>query len=192
MDKKDRGNCKALAFFVGGSSNGGKISGNTVVSNCPAAWLGNDYGNAANTVFYGNTFRQGPNTPRGTNLFVLGAGGNAVRNVEFYSNDLEGWRDLFEYHSRSIAYAWGWTLRVKVVDRADRPEAGAEVSITDATGAEVLRQRTDEKGRLTARLAELKYENGRKIASSSYTVRAGAAAARVDMTMDRELTLRVE
>lgn len=192
VEKKDAGNCRAYAFYVGGSTNGGEIYNNQVVSNCPAAWIGNDYGIGANTLFYGNIFKKAANTPQRVRPFIMGNGGNVVKDVGFYSNRFDGWGDLFRHHSRSIRYAFGWTLTVKVVDKAGRSKAGAEILITDAAGTEVLRQKTDEKGRLTARLAEFKHENGRKTASSSYTVRSGAAAGRVEMTKDSELTLRVE
>ncbi|HUU43617.1 MAG TPA: right-handed parallel beta-helix repeat-containing protein, partial [Planctomycetota bacterium] len=192
IDKTDRGNCRALAFFVGGSSNGGEIHNNTVVSNCPVGWLGNDYGNAANTVFHGNRFERAPNTPRGTKLFVLGDGGNAVRDVGFYSNDFDGWTELFDYHSRSVAYAFGWTLTVKVVDGAGRARADAEVVITAADGAEVLRRRTDGAGQAEIRLPEFTYENGRQVDCPAYTVTCGGASTKADLKKDTAVTLRVE
>ena len=192
VEKIDRGNCKALAFFVGGSSNGGEIYRNEVVSNCPAAWLGNDYGNAARTVFVGNRFKRAPNTPRGTKLFVLGDGGNAVRDVGFYSNDFDGWRDLFAYHSRSITYRFGWTLTVKVVDGAGRPKADAEVVITGRDKADVLRAKTDDRGRAEMHLPEFRYENRRKIDAARYTVTCGDVSREVRLTKDTAVTLRVE
>jgi len=192
VDKKDDGNVGAFAFFIGGSSNGGEIHDNKVVSNCPAAWLGNDYGNAANTLFYANTFIKAPGTQAGVKPFILGDGGNAVRDVGFFSNSFQGWADFFEYHSNSVAYSFGWTLTVQVTDGAGKPKSGAEVVVTDKDGAETLKQTADEKGVVTVRLAEFRYADGRKSNCSSYTVKSGAAETRVDMTKDSKLTLKVD
>jgi len=189
IEKKDTGNCRTYAFYVGGSSNGGNMYDNKVVSNCPAAWIGNDYGSAANTVFYGNTFTRAADTPADVKLFVIGDGGNAANNIGFFSNVFAGWSDLFEHHSDSITYSLGWTLTVKVVDKAGKPTAGAEVVVTGKEGNAVVTQKTDEKGMVTVRLAESRYENGRAIDCASYKVTSGAAEANVEMRKDQEITL---
>jgi hypothetical protein len=192
VEKKDNGNVRAYAFFVGGSSNGGEIYNNKVTSNCPVAWIGNDYGNAANTAFYGNTFIKAPGTPADVKPFILGDGGNSVRDVGFFSNVFSGWTDPFEYHSNSIAYSWGWTLNVKVVDRAGKPKGGAEVVIAGKDGVEAFKGTTDDRGAVRARLAQFKYAGGKKTDCPAYTVKSGASEAKAEMTKDAAVTLRVE
>ncbi|MFB3890580.1 MAG: hypothetical protein ACE15C_01010 [Phycisphaerae bacterium] len=190
IDKKDNGNARAYAFFVGGSSNGGQIANNKVTSNCPAAWIGNDYGNAANTVFYGNTFTKAPGTPAGVRPFIMGDGGNSANDIQFFSNSFDGWTDLFEVHTTSLSYLLGWTLTVKVAGKDGKPAAGAEVVITDKDGKELPRQKTDAKGTVAVRLAQSAYKDGKKVECPSYTVKCGAAEAKVEMTKDQEVTLQ--
>jgi hypothetical protein len=189
IEKADAGNCRTYAFFVGGSSNGGNIYGNKVVSNCPAAWIGNDYGSAANTAFYGNTFTKAAGTPADVKLFILGDGGNAANGIGFFSNVFAGWTDLFEYHSNSVTCSRGRTLTVRVVDKAGKPAGAAEVVITAKEGGAVVTQKADQEGMVTIRLAESRYENGRAIDCASYTIRSGASEANVEMRKDQEITL---
>ena len=190
--KRDRGNVRAYAFFVGGSSNGGEIYDNRVTSNGPVAWIGNDYGKGENTLFYGNTFIRGPGAPADVRPFILGDGGNSVQDLGFFSNVLRGWTDPFQYHSNSITYEWGWTLTVKVADRTGKPQAGAGVVVTNKDGDEVFKGTTDDRGVAVARLAQFQYAGGEKTDCGAYTVKSGAAEAKVDMTQDATVTLRVE
>ncbi len=192
IDKKDDGNCGAFAFFVGGSSNGGLIHGNKVVSNCPAIWLGTDYGNAANTVFYENTFAKAPGTPAKVRPVILGAGGNTAHDIGFFSNRFEGWTDLFEIHSNSISYSWGWTLAINTA-------ANAEIVILDKEGKEVQKLQAEAQGRAATRLPQYRFavpaSTGKagtttKADCSSYTIKSGGKQQAVQMTKDQEVTLK--
>jgi len=190
VQKVDGGNGLGLAFMIGGSSNGGEIYNNKITSNCAAAWIGTDYGYGRNMTFRGNTFVKAPGTPGGVKPFILGHGGNAAQDIRFYSNTYQGWSDIFQYHSNSISYSVGWTLTVKVRQKAGGAAAGAEVVISEQGGREVFRKRADEKGVVVARLAEYKVTGrGNRTDCSAYTVKAGAAEKSVKLTRDLEVTI---
>ena len=192
IDKVDDGNCRPMAFFIGGSNNGGEITNNKVVSNCPVAWIGNDYGNAGKAIFRGNTFTKAAGTPVKVRPFVLGDGGNKANGLAFYSNVFKGWDELFSYHSRSISYAFGWTLTVAIVDKAGKPIAATEVVITDPAGKEAFKGKTDARGVLAAHLPQYTYAAGRKTASGPYTVRSSQAEAKATLTQDTAIRLMVD
>ncbi len=183
LEKKDAGNCGIYAFFVGGSSNGGQIFNNRVSSNCPVAWLGNDYGNAADTVFYGNTFVRASDTSAKTRPIVLGAGGNSVRDVGLFSNTFQGWSELFETHSNSVSYAVGWTLTI-------RASAGEEVVILDKEGKEVQFAKVGPQGLVAVRLAQYQFNAGTKTDRSTYVIHVGNERQTVEMTENRELAFK--
>ncbi|MGA2616059.1 MAG: hypothetical protein ABSF26_00535 [Thermoguttaceae bacterium] len=183
LEKKDAGNCGIYAFFVGGSSNGGQIFNNRVVSNCPVAWLGTDYGNAANMVFYGNTFVRAADTPAKTRPIVLGAGGNAVLDAGFLSNTFQGWNELFETHSNSVTYTMGWTLKI-------RAPAGEEIVILDKEGKEVQRAKASPQGSVMFRLAQYRINAGTKTDCSTYTVQIGNERRTIQMNEDREIRFK--
>lgn len=190
VEKKDSGNARAYAFYVGGSSNGGEIYNNKVTSNCTAAWLGNDYGNASNTLFYGNTFIRAADTPAGTKLFDLGDGGQSAKDIGFYSNVFQGWTDLFVYHANTNTYSFGHTLTVTVIDKASAPRPGAEV-VAEAAG-EVVKKQADDKGVAVLHLAEYKFAGGRKTDCGLWTIRCGTAEAKADAKKDGAVTLKAD
>jgi hypothetical protein len=190
VDNKDIAHCGAFAFLIAAASNGGEIYRNKVTSNCPVMWIGSNYGSASNTLFYGNTFTKVKGTPANVKMIVMGDGGNTANDLGFYSNELEGWIDLFEYHSNSISYAWGWTATVKVLDKGGMPKATAEVVIAGKDGNEVRKAITDDKGVASVHLAEYTYKDGKKTDCRSYTVKSGKAEAMLEMTKDQDVTLR--
>ncbi len=183
IEQKDSGRGRAFAFFVGASSNGGEIYRNRITSNCPAIWVGTDYGNASNTTFWGNTFVKAPGTAADVKPFALGDGGNTANDLGFFSNTMDGWGDLFKLNSHSITYAWGWTLTINA-------EPNAEVVVTDKDGKEVQKIKADERGKAIARLAQYRMNVAQKTECSSYKVRAGAKEQAVEMTRDQEITLK--
>jgi hypothetical protein len=190
VDNKDIAHCGAFAFLIAAASNGGEIYRNKVTSNCPVMWIGSNYGSASNTLFYGNTFTKVQGTLADVKMIVLGDGGNTANDLGFYSNELEGWTDLFEYHSNSISYAWGWTATVKVLDKDGKPKATAEVVIAGKDGNEVRKAITGDKGVASVRLAEYTYKDGKKTDCRSYTVKSGKAETMVEMMKDQDVTLR--
>ena len=191
VEKAEGGNGKAFAFFIGGSSNSGLIYRNKVTSNCPAAWIGTDYGIAAKATFWGNTFIRAGKTPEGVKPFVLGDGGNTANDLGFFSNTFEGWKgDPFEVHTHSFSYALGWTLTMKVVGADGKPQAGAEVTVTGASGEPAFQSKTDDKGQVSVRLPESQTKDGKKTDCPTYTVKSGAAEAKVEMKKDQEVTLK--
>lgn len=189
VDKQGVGNARAYAFFIGGSSNGGEIRNNKVTSNCPAAWIGNDYGNAANTLFEGNTFIKAPGTGDAVRPFILGDGGNSVKDIAFFSNTFQGWAEIFECHATSITYAFGRVTTVTVMQDG-KPAAGAEVTAADSAGKEVARQKTDEKGIARICLPRYTYTNGKKTECGPYDIRCGSAQAKADASKDAEVRFR--
>lgn len=191
VDKQGVGNARAYAFFIGGSSNGGEIRNNKVTSNCPAAWIGNDYGNAANTVFEGNTFTKAPGTGDAVRPFILGDGGNSVKDIAFFSNTFQGWPELFECHANSITYSFGSVATVKVTKDA-QPAPGLEVTAADPAGKEAAKQTTDAKGIARLRLPQYTYTNGKKTEYGGYVIKCGSAEAKADASKDVEVTLDVK
>jgi hypothetical protein len=191
VEKQGDGNARAYAFFIGGSSNGGEIRNNKVTSNCPAAWVGNDYGNAANTVFEGNTFTKAAGTADKVCPFILGDGGNSVKDIGLFSNTFQGWGELFEYHANSITYAFGSVATVKVA-KAGQPAAGAEVTAADSAGKEGAKQKTDDKGIARLRLPQYTYTNGKKAECGPYVIRCGPAEAKADASKDTDVRLEMK
>jgi hypothetical protein len=201
VDQKDAPNSEAhgaYAFYIGGSDHGGVYTNNVVASNVTPVWISNMYGPGSNVILQGNTFRK-PATAAPYTPFTLGWYKNPAKNVGFYSNRFEGLEfgvTISDYTSGfTSAYEFGWTLTVKTAPNA-------EVIILDKDGRETLRQKADDKGVLTARLAQYRaagqgqvVENGKrtvKIARtdvSQYTVKANGKEKPVTMTADANVEL---
>ncbi len=174
---------RAHAFFIGGSDNGGEIYNNKVTSNCTACWFGNSYGNAGTAHLYNNTFIKAPGTPGSVRPILLGNGGNHTKDIRFISNKFLGWTNLIKESSRTNAFSFGWTLRVKA-------PTGSEVTIVDGSGKEAFKGKTDGEGIATARLAEFRMSGGKKTDCSTYKVTVGGAENGVTLKRDTEITFR--
>jgi len=189
----------AYAFYIGGSNNGGTYYNNTITSNVTPVWIASMYGPGKNATFYNNTFIKAPEAQPFV-PFKLGWWRNRAENVQFFSNTFEGLKfgvRINDYSSGyTSAFSVGWTLTVETA-----PET--EVVILDSEGQEVLRQNSDAKGLLKARLLQYRARgNGQEAIAgkrrvkierkdvSRYTVRAGEKQAVVTMDQDKKIVLK--
>lgn len=79
---------RALAFYIGGSGQGGEIFNNKIVSNVTPNWFGTDYGSASNVDFHNNTIVRARDAAN-FKPFRLGDGGNTATKIQFKENKFE-------------------------------------------------------------------------------------------------------
>ena len=184
VDNADPGQkgAEAWAFYVGGSDQGGEYYDNRITANVPPIWISNRYGQAMNTKVYNNTVAKAAGAPDFVPI-TCGHYQMPTKNVGFYSNKFVGVDfgvTIGDYTTKASEYEFGWTLEVKAAP-------GTEVKVLNNQGAEVAGQKAGDDGKATFRLAEYTVVNDKKTPCSQYTIKAGDAEQKIEMTADRQI-----
>jgi len=81
---------EAVAFYIGGSDQGGEYVRNRITTNVPAFWIGTPYGPGANVKIAGNTITKAAGAPADFKPFRFGWWKYTATGVEFAGNKFEG------------------------------------------------------------------------------------------------------
>jgi hypothetical protein len=183
----------AAAAYIGGAQNGGEWYNNRITTNVYAFWIGTWYGQADNADIHHNTIIKAPNAPDGFKPVRIGFSGrpdSRAQNIRFRSNVVEGAPWGIDASDQDHSYKVYWTLSVKVLDKSSRPEAGAEVLVTDSMGRKALQGKTGGDGLFKAELPEYSVEGKKREVFSPYTVKVGKKKEKVTLDRNLEMVLK--
>ncbi len=181
------------AFYIGGGTIGGLFYNNNITTNVPAAWIGSRYGGAKSTQLYSNRIIKMNNSVEQLNPFRMGWAPRKdciARDIEFRSNELEGFDFGLDITEQLHSYSVWWTLRVKVTDKKGNALEGTEVTIADKNGMEVVRLQTNPEGCIQTELKEFMLNDKEKISFSPYTVTAGRKKEQIHLNKNAEISIR--
>lgn len=148
-----------------------------------------DWDGGRNLIFRECRFVKGSNSiPNFVTFSFRNGKNNPVSNIRFVDSVFEGGTEKTSMDMKPIGangdwpgpaeYFIDWTLSLVVRDNQKRPLFGADVSITDAFGHPVYHGRTDQQGRASAPLTELRVYN-----TSTNIVREKQTPHKVQVTM---------
>ena len=169
-----------------------ELTDNTVISNLCHVQFGDNYSHGGRYAFTSNRFVKVGRDGRyrtirlGWRGWKYGTSGHVFTDTEFGGR--AGFDSVSFDGSRAGRYGFSvaWTVGIKTA-------AGARVSITDSTGAEVFSGRAGLTGRIAARL--IQYERTRAGQSPrtphTITVRAGPGIATRKVTVDRARRIEI-
>ncbi len=183
---------RTAALYVCGGLNyfGGQFYNNRITTNVPAAWIATWYGGASNSTFLKNTIIPLDSTKFPT--FQIGSEAieeGIAQNIKFRSNEIEGGKLEIETTDQDHSYSVFWTLTVNLTDNDGKPVRNAEVRILNKEGKEVLAQKTNDAGFVSAELMEYNYRNYKKTFASPYKVVIQNDSKTIDLNKNIELNV---
>ncbi len=182
----------AAFYIIGGHPEGaGRFTNNRIITNVPAAWIGNRYGSARNTKICNNTIIKSPDAGDTFRPFRIGWHGADAQDIEFRSNKLVNTGFGVEMYGNTNSYTVYWTLKVKTVDRKGTKRANENIRILDKDGAEVFKGQTDEKGMLSVELEQFHFSGDGAQYRSPYTIVAGKKKEQIDLKENAEVQVIV-
>lgn len=195
IDQADPGtDAEAFAFYIG-NSRGGKIYNNKIISNVTPVWVGCSYGKAEETILSGNTFERSPDTKADFKPVKMGSLEQPdciADGTEFRSNNFKGMNFGIDQTAQDHKYKVFWTLIIKLIDKNGSPVPNADIHIADATGKEVIHQRSGENGLLKAELPEYFSDGAIKTFSSPYKLKVGKVLKVINLDKNIELGIVVK
>ncbi len=182
----------AAFYIIGGHPEGaGHFYHNRIITNVPAAWIGNRYGSARNTKIYNNIIIKSPDAGAGFKPFRIGWPGADAQDIEFRSNELVNTQFGVEMYGTTNSYTVYRTLTLQAVDKKGNVAPEVAVRILDKDGKEVYRGTTNREGKLQVELEWFHYGGDRAAYRSPYTLLAGKKKVQVELGRNVEMNLVV-
>jgi hypothetical protein len=182
----------AAFYIIGGHPEGaGNFFNNRIITNVPAAWIGNRYGSARNTIISDNTIIKSPYAGDDFKPFRIGWQGADAQDIEFRSNELVNTGFGVDMYGNTNSYTVYWTLKVKTVDRKGNIKGNVDLRILDKEGTGVFQDQTDEKGMLSVELEQFHFSGEQAKYRTPYTVVAGKKKEQVELNENTEVEMVV-
>jgi hypothetical protein len=186
---------EASAFYVGGGTVGGEFYRNRITSNVPAVWAASPYGGAQQVLFRDNTFIRAAGAPDGWKPVRMGwmpRNDCVATEIEFRSNHVEGAPFEVEATTQPHSYTVRWSLEVELKDADGKSLPDREVVITDRSGRESFRGRSDSHGTLCTELPEYVFSDGKRQYASPYTISCAGVRRKVELKDNMALSLALK
>lgn len=180
------------AFYIGGGTIGGQFYNNKITTNVPAAWVGSRYGGAKSTQLYSNRIIKMNGSDEQLKPFRMGWAPRKdclARDIEFRSNELEGFDFGLDITEQLHSYSVWWMLRVKVTDTQGNAIKATDVTIADKNGMEVARLQTNTEGYIQTELKEYSLNDKEKVSFSPYTITAGRKKEQIHLNKNAKITI---
>jgi len=184
---------EAYAFYIG-NARGGQLYDNLITSNVTPIWVACGYGSATATVIAGNRIIKSPDAETDFPAIRMGwieSETSLAKDIEFRSNEFEGLDFKIDATAQHHSYSIYWTLNIDVVDKQGKKVPGAKVSILDSRGKEVLSQRTNITGSISAELPGYSLDAALITDLSNYTVIVNDQQKRVFLDNNKELSFTI-
>lgn len=183
---------EAYAFYIGNAL-GGKIYNNRITSNVTPIWVACGYGSATGTVLAGNTFSRSADAALDFSAVRMGwieHENCLAKEIEFRSNKFEGSDFDINASPQHHSYSVYWSLAVEVINNKGEQIMGADISIVDSKGEEVLSGKSDSSGSFEAVLPEYAVDGDEITYHSPYTVHMGRKKEEVILNSDQVIRIK--
>jgi hypothetical protein len=181
--KNPETDAEAFAFYIG-NARSGNIFNNMITTNVTPIWVASSYGRAENIKLTGNEIIKAQNTGSDFKPVRMGSleqPDYVAAGIKFQSNEFPGSELVIDATDQHHSYKVFWTVTIKLYDEKRQPKEGTEIKVLDRNGKEVINQKSDSKGSLTAELPELYVDGIEKTFSTPYTIIAGKKKVITDL-----------
>jgi len=185
---------EAYAFYIG-NARGGQLYNNQITSNVTPIWVACAYGSATGTVIAGNKILRASDAETDFPAIRMGwieSARSQAKDIEFRSNEFEGMDFNIDATDQHHSYSIYWTMTLHVLDKKGNDLGGAEVSILDKNGEEVLSRLTDDEGSVSVELPEYMADDKEIAYMSPYRVIVHNQQKEVFLESNQEISIQVK